>query len=229
MALQTLAAFKHTYYTDTYRHTLTTHKHISHTDTYTHAHTHMHYKCCHSHITQHIHTRTLSQHTHTRTHTHTHTHGHMNMSTHTTCLTPTDSTWEIMVFMRCFWWCLSNTKPATMSDGTTSRSRKNSVNSWAISDMEFWKEKEDLYNRCSWVSHQWWILVCIQILSPRQASTHNSTAYTYATWYDLLGNNNQQSTGHNSYHHQHPNAVMGLYFPDMLTAAEGELLEITDL
>ena len=82
MALQTLAAFKHTYYTDTYRHTLTTHKHISHTDTYTHAHTHMHYKCCHSHITQHTHTYTLTTHTHTHAHAHTHTRSHEHEHTH---------------------------------------------------------------------------------------------------------------------------------------------------
>ncbi len=45
---------------------------------------------------------------------------------------------ETIILRLPFWWFLSRTRPATTSDGTTSKSRKNSVNSLATSVKEFW-------------------------------------------------------------------------------------------
>ena len=52
-------------------------------------------------------------------------------------------TWETMDSRSIFWNFLRSTKPATTSEGTTSRSRKKSERSLAISVNEFWKIKRE--------------------------------------------------------------------------------------
>lgn len=68
-------------------------------------------------------------------------------------------TWETTILRLSFWFLRMSTRPATTSVGTTSKSRKNSVNNLATSVKEFWNQKKN------------WILnICIHV---------NSTNYRF--------------------------------------------------